>query len=135
LVGIIFLVLRHVLVKDNTRLYFSFGEIELGVFYYPIMLFIILGIVNCANLTDGVDGLATSTALAIAVSIFYLSLDISYIPEPPNIDLIGMSSPTIVNTPLTGELVTFEAKSSVNGPSETFTVLVASGLKNCPIGD
>lgn len=39
------------------------GELELGIFYYVIMLLAIVYIINCANLTDGIDGLAGSIAL------------------------------------------------------------------------
>ena len=46
--------------------YFSV-EVELGAFYYVFALILILGVVNCANLTDGIDGLAASVAFAIGV--------------------------------------------------------------------
>lgn len=47
------------------KLYGLFGmeSLELGVFYYIIMLFVIVYVINCANLTDGIDGLAGSVAL------------------------------------------------------------------------
>lgn len=35
--------------------------------YYVIMLFVIVYVINCANLTDGIDGLAGSVALLICV--------------------------------------------------------------------
>lgn len=34
------------------------GEISLGIFYIPIAVFIIVGMSNAVNLTDGLDGLA-----------------------------------------------------------------------------
>lgn len=34
---------------------------ELGWFYYPLAIFIIVGIVNAVNLTDGLDGLAAGS--------------------------------------------------------------------------
>ena len=36
-----------------------------------------MGITNCANLTDGIDGLASSVAFAIGISLFYFSFGIS----------------------------------------------------------
>ena len=42
---------------------FGIESIELGVFYYLIMLPAIVYVINCANLTDGIDGLAGSVAL------------------------------------------------------------------------
>ena len=52
---------------------FAFGDIPLGILYYPIALIILLGITNCANLTDGVDGLASSVAFGIGVGLLLLS--------------------------------------------------------------
>lgn len=75
--GIAFLVARRLLLLDTERVSFSFGELDLGIFYYPIALFLLLGIVNSANLTDGIDGLASSVAFAIGVSLFYVSAALS----------------------------------------------------------
>ena len=68
-----FIVARALILKDGTAISFSFGEVDLGLFYYPIALLVLLGIVNCANLTDGIDGLASSVAFSIGVSLFYIS--------------------------------------------------------------
>ena len=75
--AIIFLVLRKIFIVSTTSVSFSFGRIDLGWFYYPIALFILVGIVNSANLTDGIDGLAASVAFAIGVSLFYISAALS----------------------------------------------------------
>ena len=40
-------------------------RVELGIFYYVIALLLITGIVNSANLTDGIDGLVSSITLVI----------------------------------------------------------------------
>ena len=78
MIAIIFLILRALTVKNDTTLSFSFGEIDLGVFYYPLALLILLGITNCANLTDGIDGLASGVSFAVGVSLFYISCALSY---------------------------------------------------------
>ncbi len=44
------------------------GSIDLGIFYYFIMLLAIAYIINCANLTDGIDGLAGSIAFIICIT-------------------------------------------------------------------
>ena len=75
--AILFLVLRAVILNEGTSISFSFGEIDLGFSYYPIALFILVGIVNSANLTDGIDGLAASVAFGVGVSLFYLSAALS----------------------------------------------------------
>ena len=58
---------------DLSRPIFSFGEIRLGFLYYPIAFIILLGITNCANLTDGVDGLASSVAFGIGAVLLLIS--------------------------------------------------------------
>ncbi|WP_147568459.1 phospho-N-acetylmuramoyl-pentapeptide-transferase [[Clostridium] dakarense] len=45
---------------------FTDAVINLGVLYIPIMTFIIIGIVNAVNLTDGLDGLASGVTLIVA---------------------------------------------------------------------
>lgn len=62
------------------------------IFFIPIIIFIIAAVSNGANLTDGLDGLATGTTSVIAVGIAILAyvsgnvvfanyLDIMYIPN------------------------------------------------------
>ena len=73
ILAVLFLLARKFIMGEGTSLVFSFGEIELGLFYYPIAIVILLGIINCANLTDGIDGLASSVAFSIGVSLLYIS--------------------------------------------------------------
>ena len=73
----LFLFLRTRLFKDTTVISFSFGRIDLGAWYYPIAIFILVGLVNCANLTDGIDGLASSVAFSIGVSLTYIATALS----------------------------------------------------------
>ncbi len=51
----------------------SFGRVDSFFLYFPAAIFIILGIVNCANLTDGIDGLASSVGYAVGISFFLMS--------------------------------------------------------------
>ena len=78
LFAIIFLFARAALLGDDTVISFSFGTVNLGIFYYPICVILLLGIVNSANLTDGIDGLATSVAFSIGVVLFYVSASLFY---------------------------------------------------------
>ena len=41
--------------------------IDLGILYVPLLFFVVLGTVNGANFTDGLDGLASSVTTLIAV--------------------------------------------------------------------
>ncbi len=59
-------------------------SVDLGIFYYVISILLITGIVNSVNLTDGIDGLASSVTMAVgaffAVAAFtYGSLPTAFI--------------------------------------------------------
>jgi len=71
--AILLLYLRYIILNDETKISFSFGQVELGFWYYVFAVIILLGIVNCANLTDGIDGLASSVAFSIGVSLLFIS--------------------------------------------------------------
>ena len=67
-VAIIYVVLLKVLGYVNTALHIPYTDIyvELGVVYYIFAVILIVGIVNSVNLTDGVDGLASTVTLVVA---------------------------------------------------------------------
>ena len=75
--AVLFLLARRFITGDGTSISFSFGEVDLGIFYYPMAMIILIGIINCANLTDGIDGLASSVAFSIGVSLLYISAALS----------------------------------------------------------
>lgn len=50
-----------------------FGDLNLGIIYYPICTLAIMYLVNCANLTDGIDGLAGSVSAVIFLFFALLS--------------------------------------------------------------
>jgi phospho-N-acetylmuramoyl-pentapeptide-transferase len=71
LVGIVLLVLAQT-GGYNTRLIFPFFKSlipDLGFFYLPFVVFVLVAWSNAVNLTDGLDGLAIST-FAIAATVF-----------------------------------------------------------------
>ena len=88
---IAFLTARRLIIPDSNLVTFSFGTYDFGILYYPIAALILIGITKCANLTDGIDGLASSVAFAASLSLFYLSCalspDISFVSS----SLIGAS--------------------------------------------
>ncbi len=55
-------------------------QFNLGILYYPIMVFVIVGTANAVNLTDGIDGLAGSVTFIVCVSfiMFAAKLALSY---------------------------------------------------------
>ena len=46
---------------------------DIGIFYYPLMLFIIVGTVNAVNLTDGIDGLDASVTMVAAMGFMVIA--------------------------------------------------------------
>ena len=53
------------------KLYFPFFKnliVDLGIFFIPFVLFVIIGASNAVNLTDGLDGLATVPVMLVALS-------------------------------------------------------------------
>ena len=77
------------------NLYFPFFKnliFDLGIFFIPFGLFVIIGSSNAVNLTDGLDGLATVPVMLVALSFTLISyvvgntifseyLKIQYIPD------------------------------------------------------
>ena len=76
-------------------LYFPFFKNliwHMGLFFIPFGLFVIIGVSNAVNLTDGLDGLATVPVMLVAISFTLISyvvgntifseyLQIQYIPD------------------------------------------------------
>lgn len=68
------------LLETTVRLPFSTLTLDLGRAYYLLALFLLVGIVNCANLTDGIDGLATSEAAILAGFFATMAVLVSALP-------------------------------------------------------
>ena len=63
---------------DLKNLYFPFFKnllINLGWFFIPFSVFIIVGSSNAVNLTDGIDGLATVPVILVAACFAFISYD------------------------------------------------------------
>ena len=69
-----FLALLRLYGTPDTTVAIPFTDIqlELGWFYYVFALIFITGIINSVNLTDGIDGLASSVTLVVAVFLSVL---------------------------------------------------------------
>ncbi|WP_075502142.1 phospho-N-acetylmuramoyl-pentapeptide-transferase [Candidatus Pelagibacter communis] len=62
--------------QEITNLYFPFFKnliINLGWFFIPFSVFVIVGSSNAVNLTDGLDGLATVPVILVAVCFAFIS--------------------------------------------------------------
>ncbi len=83
------------------NLYFPFFKnlvLQMGLFFIPFALFVIIGSSNAVNLTDGLDGLATVPVMLVALSFTLISyvvgntifaeyLKIQYIPNVGEISI------------------------------------------------
>ena len=75
IIGVIFY-LQFVDYQDVTNLYFPFFKdliINLGWFFIPFSVFVIIGSSNAVNLTDGLDGLATVPVILVAACFAFIS--------------------------------------------------------------
>jgi phospho-N-acetylmuramoyl-pentapeptide-transferase len=77
-----FLAMMGITGNLNTELHIPFTDIrwELSWFAYPVYLIVMVGFVNATNITDGLDGLASSicatvACFMVAVEIFVLRSD------------------------------------------------------------
>jgi phospho-N-acetylmuramoyl-pentapeptide-transferase len=83
------------------NLYFPFFKnlvLQMGLFFIPFGLFVIIGASNAVNLTDGLDGLATVPVMLVALSFTFISyvvgniifadyLKLQYIPNVGEISI------------------------------------------------
>ncbi len=73
LVAVAYLIGEY-LFAPTTMVWIPFvGEFDFGLFYYPVMLFIIVGAVNSVNLTDGIDGLAASVTMVAGMGFMVIA--------------------------------------------------------------
>ncbi len=74
LVTIVFLVGQYYIGHLHTYVNVPFvGQIDLGIFYYPIVFMGITFMVNAVNLTDGIDGLCSSVTFVVALTFLMIS--------------------------------------------------------------
>ncbi|MDC3155479.1 phospho-N-acetylmuramoyl-pentapeptide-transferase [Candidatus Pelagibacter sp.] len=75
IIGVIFY-LQFVDYQDVKNLYFPFFKdliVNLGWFFVPFSVFVIIGSSNAVNLTDGLDGLATVPVILVAACFAFIS--------------------------------------------------------------
>ena len=67
-----FLVVLYMLGDVKTTLNFYWFELDIGIFYYPFILLVIVFLTNAVNLTDGIDGLCGSVTVVSMLSFVML---------------------------------------------------------------
>ena len=78
IISLIIIYLIHISLPDqiNSTINFPFFKnliLDLGIFYFLIGSFIIVGSANAVNLTDGLDGLAIVPVMIVAMSFAFIS--------------------------------------------------------------
>ncbi len=92
----VYLVNKSIGGESLTKINLPFlGSFDIGFFYWIFFAVIVVGIVNAANLTDGVDGLCTSVTFFIA--LFYMIIT----------NLLGMFGLSIESAALAGGCLGF----------------------------
>ncbi len=91
-----FLVARALILSESSILSFAGGDVDIGPIYYPLSFLVLIGITNCANLTDGIDGLASGVAFAIGVALFYISFALNYEVATVSAALMGAASAFLI---------------------------------------
>lgn len=74
----LFIIARRIFLFSSTEIVFKTASVEVGIFYYPLALVMLVATANCANLTDGIDGIASGVSFAIGIALAYLSSNASY---------------------------------------------------------
>ena len=73
LIAGLYLFILTTLGDTSTAIYFPLiGNVDFGLFYYPLMIGFIIFIVNSVNLTDGIDGLCSSVTLIAALAFLMI---------------------------------------------------------------
>lgn len=67
---------RSPLIGPTLYLPVSGGEWDIGAFYIPLVVFVVIAEVNAVNLTDGLDGLASSVTMiyTLAAAVIFIVL-------------------------------------------------------------
>jgi phospho-N-acetylmuramoyl-pentapeptide-transferase len=85
-----FYMIRYSGLSTDILIPFTGGRtVNLGILYVPILFFVVLGTVNGANFTDGLDGLASSVTVIIAVFFTVIAATAQYEIYPVTSAVIG----------------------------------------------
>ena len=75
-------------------------EWDLGIFYIPVTVFIIIGTVNSVNLTDGLDGLCSGVTLIVSATLNIILFSVCQMAQSQHIAYLAENC---------GELLIFSA--------------------------
>lgn len=66
-------------IGSSINIPFLSGQINLGLIYIPFAMFYFAGVTNAVNLTDGLDGLATSVTVLVTTFLGIISYNLGHI--------------------------------------------------------
>lgn len=89
ILAVLFLMAREYFLNDGTSIHLFSKEINLGFLYYLFALILLVGTVNCANLTDGIDGLCSCVAVTVGIIFFIIGHNSSSLTQTVSVALIG----------------------------------------------
>ncbi len=85
-----FYILNYTDISLTMRIPFWSGHyLDLGWLAVPLLFFAVIGTVNGVNFTDGVDGLASSVTLIVAVFFTVVSIGLKSVIEPFTCAVVG----------------------------------------------
>jgi phospho-N-acetylmuramoyl-pentapeptide-transferase len=101
IIGLLIALFLYFSAKETTVLHFPFFKklaLDLGIFYLPFVVIVIVGASNAVNLTDGLDGLAIGCIIMIAATYSVMSyitghfkisgyLGIPFIPQAAEVSI------------------------------------------------
>ena len=95
----LFMIAMHYagMINKTLQIPFTGVSLELGIGYYIIALLLLTGIVNAVNLTDGIDGLASSVTLVVGM-FFAAAAYFSVVIGEPSLSLALISAVLIGST-------------------------------------
>lgn len=71
----IYYLINYVHIGTDVIIPFTHGmTFDLGIWFYPFLLFVVVGTVNSVNLTDGLDGLASSVTILVCTFFAVITL-------------------------------------------------------------
>ena len=111
----------------GSEVWFAIGncKVDLGWFYIPLVMFMVIAIVNSTNLTDGLDGLASGVTLiySVAMGVIFLYLSRAFVSGFANeplftADAAGMTDMAVFSFAVAGGCMGFLSKNSY--PAKVF---------------
>ncbi|MDD4797340.1 MAG: phospho-N-acetylmuramoyl-pentapeptide-transferase, partial [Eubacteriales bacterium] len=71
-------------IGSSVKIPFTTAQWDMGIWYMPVMTFVLVGMINSSNLTDGLDGLASGVGLACFAAFALVFAGMQGVPGADN---------------------------------------------------